>query len=92
MVWSGLVLWYNVIVTIKNVSEAKAELSALLVMVENGEEVIIARSGRPVAKLSAYTPRREPRVPGAMRGEIIVPDDFDDLGPELESLFFGGKD
>lgn len=75
----------------RNVSEAKAELSSLLVKVEEGEEVIIARNGKPVARLVAFEARKEPRKLGSMKGLGTVPDDFDDPCPEIEEMFYGGS-
>ena len=54
-----------------NVSEAKTQLSRLLAQVEAGEEVVIARRGRPVARLV-----RCKRQPGAMKGKIAITDAF----------------
>jgi prevent-host-death family protein len=51
-----------------NVHEAKTSLSALLAEVERGEEVVIARNGKPVATLSAYAAPAI-RHPGAWRGD-----------------------
>jgi prevent-host-death family protein len=76
--------------TVKNVSEAKAELSALLVMVEHGEEVVIARAGKHVARLVPVTVRAEPRKAGALKGKIWISPDFDDPDPEFEKLFYEG--
>ena len=76
--------------TIRNVSEAKAELSALLVLVENGEEVVIARAGKPIARLTLVGRLAEPRKPGALKGKIWTSPDFDDADPELERLFYEG--
>jgi len=61
-----------------NIHEAKTNLSRLLEAVENGEEVVIARAGKPVATLSAYkAPRKKIAPPGSMQGEIWMADDFD---------------
>ncbi len=62
-----------------NVHAAKTQLSALLVKVERGEEVIIARSGRPVARLVPI--RAKERVPGRFKGLVEIPDEafFDPL-------------
>jgi prevent-host-death family protein len=60
-----------------NIHEAKTHLSRLLEQVERGEEVIIGRAGRPIARLVRYEPLAEPRQPGAMRGRITIPEDFD---------------
>jgi prevent-host-death family protein len=68
-----------------NVHEAKTQLSRLLEEVEQGQEVVIARSGQPVARLSQYrTPRRKISPPGGMAGQIWMADDFDS---PLDSLF-----
>ncbi len=75
--------------TIRNVTEAKAELSALLVMVENGEEVVISRSGKPIAKLVAVSRPETPRKLGALKGKIVVSGDFDEPMPEIEEVFYG---
>lgn len=56
-----------------NVQEAKTRLSELLVRVERGEEVVIARAGRPVAHLSAVAPARQ-RAFGFV--ELTVPESF----------------
>ncbi len=75
------------------VSYAKAHLSRLLKMVQLGEEVLIARAGRPVAKLvllPAFIPEvPQPRVPGSAKGMFEMPDDFDaSLPPEIEDTFW----
>ena len=61
-----------------NVYEAKTRLSDLLNQVEGGEEIVIARAGRPVARLVPLRPAREPRRPGLMRGKIRIEYGFDD--------------
>jgi len=76
---------------VRNISEAKAELSALIEEVQNGEEVILAKAGRPVAKLVAYRGPARPRIAGAMRGEIWIANDFDML-PEDMANAFGMRD
>ncbi len=58
------------------VHEAKTHLSRLLLRVEAGEEVVIARGGRPVARLVPIVERRH-RELGRDRGLFEVPDDFD---------------
>jgi prevent-host-death family protein len=76
-----------------NVHEAKTHLSALLERALNGDEVVIARAGRPIAKLVAYDDRDDtPRRPGSWRGRVRLADDFDDLPPELGSAFAGDTD
>jgi antitoxin (DNA-binding transcriptional repressor) of toxin-antitoxin stability system len=68
--------------------EAKSQLSRLVDLAEGGEEIIIQRSGRPVARLVAL-PRRRPLADayGALRGEIEVAADFDELPPDLGEHF-----
>ncbi len=72
-----------------NVHEAKTHLSKLLQRVEAGEEIVIARAGKPAAKLVPFVRSRGPRVGGQWRGKIWIADDFDDLPPELEAAFYG---
>lgn len=72
-----------------NVYEAKTQLSALLVEVESGGEVVIARAGRPVARLVAVGPATSRRTPGAWRGKVTVADDFDTLPDEIVRAFEG---
>ncbi len=59
-----------------NVYEAKTNLSKLLDRVERGEEIVLGRAGRPVARLCAYRPRRAPRKPGRLAGGIEMAPDF----------------
>ena len=60
-----------------NVHEAKTHLSRLLEEVEAGQDVVIARAGRPVARLTALQPARPSRQLGALAGLYTVPDDWD---------------
>ena len=62
-----------------NVHKAKTELSRLLEAVEAGEEVVIARAGRPVARLTALP--ADARTPGCLAGRINIAADFDDPLP-----------
>lgn len=61
-----------------NVHQAKTHLSRLLEQVEAGDEVIIGRSGKPVARLVPYVESRVARTPGRWAGQIEVAADFDD--------------
>jgi prevent-host-death family protein len=70
-----------------NVHDAKTHLSRLLERVETGEEIILARAGRPVARLVPFKPRREPRVPGAWRGRVHLAADFDATPDEVIESF-----
>lgn len=76
-------------VAVINVHEAKTHLSKLLDRVTLGEEIIIARNGKPVARLTRIPGERKPRVPGTAKGQIIIGPDFDDpLPPEILSEFY----
>ncbi len=70
--------------TIVNVYEAKTHLSKLLTRVMSGEQIIIAKAGKPVAVLSpiAGTPTR--RVPGLDAGKVVIKPNFDDPPPEFD--------
>ncbi len=72
---------------LRNVSEAKAELSALLEAVSRGEEVLIGKAGVPVARLVRYEGQAEARRPGAMKGKIKLAADFDELPGDLAVAF-----
>lgn len=69
-----------------NVHEAKTHLSRLLEAVERGEDVVIARAGKPVARL---VPARLPgtRRPGSWKGQVIIAPDFDDTPDDLVAAF-----
>lgn len=71
-----------------NVHEAKTHFSQLLQRVEAGEEITIARAGKPVAKLIAAGPPGGKRPMGMDRGKIWIADDFDAPDPEIEALFY----
>jgi len=72
---------------ITNISEAKARLSALIEKVLDGQEVIIGKAGKPVAKLVRYDRRVQARQPGALRGKIKISDDFDELPEDIAAAF-----
>jgi prevent-host-death family protein len=72
-----------------NVHEAKSNLSKLIVRAEAGEEVIIARAGRPAVRLVPVQARKRKLFkPGALKGRLTVPDGFLDPAPEMEELFY----
>jgi prevent-host-death family protein len=70
-----------------NMHEAKTHLSRLVERVEAGEEVVIARAGRPVARLVPFVRRTEPRTPGAWRGQVRIAPDFDAADDDLIAAF-----
>lgn len=74
-----------------NVHEAKTHLSRLLVRVSNGEEIVIGKAGKPIARLIPYD-ETAPRSPGSWAGKVTIADSFDDLPPELERALQGEAD
>lgn len=72
---------------LKNISEAKTELSALIDAVGQGEEVLISKAGVPVAKLVRYPGLATRRVPGALKGRITLHGGFDELPSDLGAAF-----
>src|SRR2546430_3626799 len=72
-----------------NVYEAKTQLSKLLEQVEAGEDVVIARNGKPVAKLVRADAPPPRRVPGAWKGKVWMADDFDEEADEINEMFYG---
>jgi len=74
-----------------NVHAAKTQLSRLLDAAAAGEEVIIAKAGRPVARLVPIDVTLPPRRLGILDGKINVPDDFDDPLPDEIIAEFEGR-
>ena len=72
-----------------NVHEAKTHLSKLLKQVEEGEEIVIANAGKPVARMIPFAGVGEKRQLGFARGTFVVPDDFNDPLPDeiLEDFY-----
>ncbi|MGH3266217.1 MAG: type II toxin-antitoxin system Phd/YefM family antitoxin [Trebonia sp.] len=70
--------------------DAKTQLSKLAARAAEGEEIVIARNGLPLAKLGPLDPPRKRREFGFCRGQIWIADDFDDpLPPDLQRAFEG---
>ena len=65
-----------------NIHEAKTHLSAILKRVESGEEVLIAKAGRPIARVSPATAVSRKRQPGSAKGKIIMTQAFMEPLPE----------
>ncbi|MGB5055351.1 MAG: type II toxin-antitoxin system prevent-host-death family antitoxin [Nitrospirales bacterium] len=72
-----------------DVSEAKARISQLLDLVASGEEVVIVRAGRPMAKLIPYQIKQQSRKPGSWKGKVKIAKDFDKLHDGLSRVFRG---
>jgi prevent-host-death family protein len=71
-----------------NIHEAKTHLSRLVERVEAGEEFIIAKAGRPAARLVPIEAARKPIRIGGLKAPLRVPDDFDTmLEDEIAALF-----
>lgn len=75
-----------------NLHYAKTHLSRLVDEAMAGEEVVIARAGTALVRLTPVEPLKAPRELGRDRGKIVIRDDFDEPMPELEELFYGGSD
>lgn len=71
-----------------NIHEAKTHLSRLIEEVEAGEDVIIARNGKPVARLMPVQKARSPRTPGGWEGQVRIADDFDETSGDLTDTFY----
>ena len=74
---------------IVNIHEAKTQLSKLVAEVLAGEEIVIAKAGKPVAKPIPYNPEPEPRKLGGYEREVYIPPDFDETDEEIIKLFEG---
>lgn len=74
-----------------NIHHAKTNLSRLIVQAEAGEEIIIARAGKPAVRLvPVHVAKPRKFKAGALKGRMFVPDNFLDRDPELEALFYDG--
>ncbi len=78
------------VVVVVNVHQAKTQLSRLLAQVEAGEDVVIARRGKPVARLVGCK-RRNKRQADLLKGKLSVPDRFFDPLPEDELAAWDGR-
>ena len=72
---------------ITNIHDAKTQFSQLVARVRQGEEIIIGKAGKPVAKLIPFIPSSEERRPGILRGKIKIAEDFDELPAEIANAF-----
>ena len=74
-----------------NLYDAKTNLSALVDRAAAGEEIIIAKSGKPMARLVPLEARSVPRVPGLLKGQIMIGPDFDAPLPDEIARSFRGE-
>ena len=76
--------------TTVNVYEAKTHLSKLLERVQNGEEIVIAKNGKPFADLTRHVPKKNKIKYGTMKGKLHFKDeDFEGIDPEIQEMFYG---
>ena len=75
-----------------NMLEVKTHLSRLVEAIETGAEaeVVIARNGRPVARLTSLQAPERPRLLGIARGQFVAPDSIDAANPLIADLFERG--
>jgi prevent-host-death family protein len=62
-----------------SIHDAKTHFSRLVARAEAGEEIVVRRGAKPVAKIVAYHAPTKPRQPGALKGKIVIAPDFDDI-------------
>jgi len=74
-----------------NIHEAKTHFSKLVERAAAGEEIVIAKAGKPVARLVPYKEAPPQRKPGSMKGKIRIARDFDDLPDDVLAAFKGER-
>ena len=74
-----------------NMQDAEASLSELGELAWQGEEIIIAKAGKPFLRLTPYKEQGKPRSLGLLEGQIWIAPDFDDTPEELINLFYDGE-
>ena len=77
---------------IQNIHQAKTNFSGLVERVQRGEEIVIGKAGKPVAKLIPFESTVAPRRGGQWHGRVKIAADFDELPAELAAAFSGGDD
>ena len=77
-----------------NIHEAKTHFSRLVDRAAAGEEIVIAKAGKPVAKLVPFVEKREPRKLGTLRGRIWMASDWDtdEVNEEIARWFYEEDD
>ncbi|MBI3956321.1 type II toxin-antitoxin system prevent-host-death family antitoxin [Candidatus Gottesmanbacteria bacterium] len=73
-----------------NIYQAKTNLSQLVNLALAGEDVVIAKAGKPVVKLVPYIAEKKPRTFGKFKGQITIAEDFDEEDEEINKLFYDG--
>ncbi len=72
-----------------NIHDTKTHFSKLIQRVAAGEEIIISKAGKPVAKLVSYHEDETPRCPGFWKDKVVMAPDFDELPPGIAAAFQG---
>ncbi len=73
-----------------NIYEAKTNLSKLLERVQNGEEIVIARAGKPIADLKPHVKQKKQIKFGTLKGKLnYKEEDFTGIDPEIQEMFYG---
>ena len=71
-----------------NIQEAEGQLARLVDEAASGEDIVIAKAGKPLVRLVPFEARRAPRAPGAWKGKVWISDDFDaPLPPDIANAF-----
>ena len=74
-----------------NMHQAKTHLSRLVEEAAAGEEIVIARAGKPLVRLVAVAGTAKPRRLGALAGKVVEHDDAFAPDPEIDATFYGGE-
>ncbi len=74
-----------------NVQQAKTHLSRLIEDVRKGEDIVLAKAGKPLVRLVPYEAETSERIPGAWAKKGWIADDFDTEDPAIASLFAGAS-
>ena len=78
---------------ISNIHEAKSQLSKLIESALSGEEIIIAKAGKPLVRLIPYQEEKQARIPGGWQGKVVMSDDFDEeLTGDILQGFIGADE
>lgn len=75
-----------------NIYEAKTHFSKLLDKVAHGEEVVIGKAGKPIAKIIPFKKSTKARKPGFWKGKIVIHEDFDELPSGVLAAFKGERE
>jgi prevent-host-death family protein len=77
---------------VTNIHEAKTHFSKLVERAAAGEEIVIGKAGKPLARLGPYCPAASPkRQPGSLKGKIKILPGFDEMDKEIEKWFSGNS-